>query len=56
MKIFSVKFPSFPHVIVIIIVITIVIKIISRVLHKKQLICGSDHKTAKIFVKGLDFS
>ena len=56
MKIFSVKFPWFPHVIVIIIVITIVIKIISGVLHKKQLICGSDHKTAKIFVKGLDFS
>ena len=56
MKIFSVKFPSFPHVIVIIIVIIIVIKIISGVLHKKQLICGSDHKTAKIFVKGLDFS
>ena len=26
------------------------------VLHKKQLVCGSDHKTAKIFVKGLDFS
>ena len=56
MKIFSVKFPSFPHVIVIIIVIIIVIKKISGVLHKKRLICGSDHKTAKIFVKGLDFS
>ena len=31
-------------------------KIRKEVLHKKQVICSSDHKAAKIFVKGLRLS
>ena len=31
-------------------------KIRLEVIHKKQVICSSDHKTAKILVKGLGFS
>ena len=31
-------------------------KLYLEVLHKKQVICSSDHKAAKIFVKGLGFS
>ena len=31
------------------------LKITLEILHQKQVICSSDHKAAKIFVKGLVF-